>query len=201
MNKYNSYLFLLLSISLIGMVMWGFAIREQMDPANHYLYPVSFLILFIIQCILAYRLMKRSRIVHGFQPLPILAFIILDLYLLVSVSTLKRENEIRNYFAKHENALNKFVDHFQSFGDDTRIHEMKEEMKIERVRHASELLHVEDKKPVVTFNLRMYTCLGYGYGVLYACEDEIEQPKNLGGSPVTKWMKLKDHWFYYSIFD
>ena len=200
MNK-KVYLFLLLSIALLGMVLWGFAIREQMAPNKHYLYPLTFLILFIIQCILAYRIMKRSRIIHGFQPLIILLFIILNMYVLVKVSSLKRENEIRNYFAKNEDSLYNIADHFLSYGDDSQIQEMKHAMRLERVRHTGEAFRRDKKSSEVMVNLRMYTCAGYGYGVIYTCEEEIDRPKNLEASPVTNWLKLKDHWFYYSIFD
>ena len=192
---------IILSIVLYGMVMWGFAIREQLSPDNHYLYPLTFIFLFIILVVVAYRLMKQSGFLKSFQPLSILLFISLNIYLLYSVSSVKREKEIRNYFARNELSLTNIVDHFDSYGDDKRTQEMKDAMKLERVRHSTEIFRRNKKQPPGMINLRMYTCIGYAYGVLYTCDAEIDQPKNLGGSPVTKWLKLKDHWFYYSIFD
>jgi hypothetical protein len=183
------------------MVIWGFAIRKQMAADIHFLYPLMFLILFVIHCVLAYRFMKRSGFIHGFQPLSILIFIVLDMYLLVSVSTIKRENEIRNYFATNEMSLYNIVDHFQSYGDDNKVNEMKREMNIERVRNDDEMFGYENKSPVLMTNVRLYTCVGYAYGFIYACNESIGMPKNLRGSPVTNWLKLKDHWYYYSIFD
>jgi len=192
---------LILSIALYSMVLWGFAIREKMSPEIHYLYPLTFILLFVIQVVVAYRLMKQSRILKSFQPLSILIFISVNIYLLYSISSVKRENEIGNYFLKNENSLNNIAEHFDSYGDDSRTQEMKHEMKIERIRHESQLIHRSFKQLPGMINMRLYTCAGYGYGMIYTCDAEIDQPKNLGGSPVTKWLKLKDHWFYYSIFD
>lgn len=190
MNKKYLYVFVLLSIALIGLEFWGFEIREQMPHAYHYLYPVTFLVLFIVQCVFAYVLMKGSRLINGFQPLSILLFVSLDIYLLFSISSINRENEIRNYFARHETELDRIAFDYLNFCNDQELIEMKEAMNLERVFYREDL-----------FQVRLYTCLGYGYGVLYSGSPDIESPEKLGGSPVSKWLKLKDHWYYYSIFD
>jgi hypothetical protein len=195
------YLFLSSSLILYCMVLWAFAIRELMPAGYHYFYPITFIFLFIIQIFVAYKLMDQIRFVKSFQPLSILLFISLNIYVLNSISSIKRESEIRNYFAKNELSLANIVDHFDSYGDDNRTQEMKDAMNLERVRLSTEMFSHDDKQISRMINLRMYTCVGYAYGVLYTCDEEIERPKNLGGSPVTKWLKLKDHWFYYSIFD
>jgi len=188
MNK--KYLFFILSIALYSLVLWGFPIRLPVPPAYHFLYPLMFLLLFTLQCVFAYTLMKRSRFISGYQPLSMLLFISISIFITYSISSIKRESEIRNYFAKNENALNHLAKYYIQYGDDDSVSKMKQAMKIERLWCKQDI-----------FQAKLYTCLGYGYGVLYAEEANMERPDKLGAIPIKNWLKLKEHWYYYSTFD
>jgi len=201
MNKKGLLLFLLLSIILYSMVFWAFAIREQMPAEFHYFYPLIFIALFLLHNFVANRFIRSFSFLNNLHPLGSLIFFGLNIYFLLSVSSVKREIEIRNYFSRNERSLINIVDHFDSYGDDTRTLELKQQMNLDRVFRRPEYLHNDRTESLNVINMRLYTCAGYGYGILYSCDPEIHQPENLGGSPVTNWLKLKDHWFYYSIFD
>lgn len=201
MNNKRLILFLLVSITIYSMVFWAFVIREHIPAKFHYLYPLIFIFLFVLHNVVANWLIKNFPLLRNIHPLGSLLFFGINIYFLLSVSSVKRENEIRNYFSRNEHSLANIVHHFDSYGDDVRMQELKQEMKLERVFRRAEYLHNDKKDFLNVINMRLYTCAGYGYGVLYSCDPEINQPENLGGSPVTNWMKLKDHWFYYSIFD
>ena len=49
---------------------------------------------------------------------------------------------------------------------------------------------------------KLYTFLGYGYGLIYTDKSELAIPQTSpGGSPIVNWIKIDEHWYYYSYFD
>ena len=181
---------LVITMTLYCLLFWGFAIRLWLPAGYHFLFPLAVVLFFLSFLFFAVQTVRSFQLPSAVTPLLTIGIVVLNFYTFTSLSSVRRESEIKNYFSKNETALTDLVHHFGTNGNDETATVMMRALNLERFEFR------ENK-----FQARLYTCFGYGYGIICADNSEIANPGKLGGSPVTSWIKIKDNWYYYSIFD
>jgi hypothetical protein len=92
---------------------------------------------------------------------------------------------------RNEKELLGLVEHFQNRGGDSTLLAKTNEMNITSFALING-----------NYDFRLYKFLGYGYGLTYTDNLNLDATKvTSGGSPIIKWIKVKEHWYYYSYFD
>lgn len=174
-------------IILYIMVLFGFFIRENIPFEDHYLFPNVFLGFFVLFLFLAPAMVRRLKM----KRFSAFGFIIVNILLLYFNSSIKRGYEASNYVEKNEKELLTLVDQFQNRGVDSTLLAKTKEMNITSFALING-----------NYDFRLYKYLGYGYGLTFT-DSVIMGVPNLAPnkSPIIKWIKVKDHWYYYSYFD
>ena len=175
-------------------VFFGFAIRNSIPAAYHLIYPVLFIISVFISATYLHRTLKENMREKDLRGFTICLVLLVNLFLLYQISSSNREYEIRNCFAKNESSLTSIVNHYKPQKDNFFI-------------SCPEEVNAEYFAKLYGYDVvRLYTCTGYGYELIHSDSANITRPKVAPpgakhGSPVTKWIKLKDHWYYCAFFD
>lgn len=174
-------------IILYIMVLFGFFIREHIPFEYHILFPLLFMIFFVL-FLIRISTMTSFLKMEGFFAV---GFFIVNVLLLYFNSSVKREVEITNYVERHEKELLTMVKEHQQHGEGSTLLAMKNDLNITLF----ELVKGD-------YHFRLYKFLGYGYGLMYTDSLHLEAPKIAHNScPIIKWIKVKEHWYYYSYFD
>ncbi len=169
------------------MVLFGFFIRENIPFEDHYLFNNVFLAIFVLFLFLAPAMVRRLKM----KRFNAFGFIIVNILLLYFNSSIKRGYEASNYVEKNEKELMTLVDQFQNRGEDSILLAKTKEMNITSFALING-----------NYDFRLYRFLGYGYGLTYTDSLNLDAPKvTSGGCPIIKWIKVKEHWYYYSYFD
>ena len=188
-NKFSLKTLFLFSplIILYIMVLFGFFIRENIPFEDHYLFPNVFLGIFVLFLFLAPAMVRKLKM----KRFSAFGFIVVHTLLLYFNSSIKRGYEASNYVEKNEKELLTLVDQFQNRGVDSTLHAKTKEMNITSFALING-----------NYDFRLYKYLGYGYGLTYTDSVNMGAP-NLAPnkSPIIKWIKVKEHWYYYSYFD
>jgi hypothetical protein len=117
-------------------------------------------------------------------------FVCVNVFALYALSSVNRETEVANYIAAHEKNYLEIikaydVNHNNSFIDSALNHV-----------NVCGLYEKDDE-----YHFGLYAFSGYGYRILFTEKPDMKKPSSIGGSPVMKWFKIKEHWYYYSYFD
>ena len=188
-NKFSLKTLLLFSplIILYIMVLFGFFIRENIPFEYHFLFPVLFMVFFVL-------FLVRVSAMTGFLKMEnffAVGFFIVNVLLLYFNSSIKRGYEASNYVEKNEKELLTLVEHFQNHGEDSTLLAMRKDMNITSFDFANGNYHFS-----------LYYDKGYAYGLTYTDSLHLATPEiAYNRSPIIKWIKVKQHWYYYSYFD
>jgi hypothetical protein len=186
----NSLIHLLPLILLYGMVFFSFFIHQQLPCDYQFLYPIVFLSIYIYFLYHTPKLLSRITIPTSTKPFLIFGFILINTVSLYNLSSNNRESEIRNYIKKNEHQLRSFISNHQNHID-LGISETATSLNI-----CAFFPHQNN------YYFKLYTFLGYGYGIIYTDSNTLTKPATSpGGSPIVKWIKIDEHWHYYSYFD
>ncbi len=191
MKNKKEILPVILVILLILYVIFAFQIRTIFRAELIVFLDLIFICLFIF---FAYSFRIYLRTVVSSVPMRfgiIIFTIFLMIFILYRLSSFNRREAASNYFKKHENEFNEIVNCSGSGCD-------KEQLK--NLSVTKDVVNIYKKKNLHV--IKLYGFIGYGYGYIYSDSLTIVQPANSpGGSPIVKWYKVKDHWYYYSFFD
>lgn len=169
------------------MVLFGFFIREHIPFEYHYLFENVFLVIFVLFIFLAPAMVRRLKLKY----FSAFGFIVVNILLLYFNSSIKREYEITNYVERNEKELLALVNYHKQQGEDSTLLAMKNNLNITLFDFGKG-----------NYDFRLYRFLGYGYGLTYTDSLKLNAPKvTSGGCPIIKWIKVKEHWYYYSYFD
>jgi hypothetical protein len=188
-NRFSLKALLLFSplIILYIMVLFGFFIRENIPFEDHFLFPWLFMVFFVLFLVKVSAMTGFLKMENFFA----VGFFIVNVLLLYFNSSIKREYEISHYVERNEKELLAMVNHHQQHGEDSTFHAMRADMNITLVEFVKG-----------NYDFRLYRFLGYGYGLTYTDSLNLNAPKTTsGGCPIIKWIKVKEHWYYYSYFD
>lgn len=187
----NLLINLLPVLLLYSMVLFGFFIHQQLSCEYQFLYPTTFLATYIFFIYLTPKLLQRTNISTAIKPFVVIGFLLANTVSLYFLSSINRESEIRNYIQKNENNLKSFITQYQIYRDDKIVPVLEKDLNI-----CSFFVHNGD------YYFKLYTFLGYGYGLIYTDKSELAIPQTSpGGSPIVNWIKIDEHWYYYSYFD
>ncbi|MBK9638149.1 MAG: hypothetical protein IPO63_10160 [Bacteroidetes bacterium] len=169
------------------MVLFGFSLRQNIPFEYHYLFPIVFLLFFVLFLLLAPAMGRRLKM----KPFYTFGFIVVNVLVLYFNSSIKREYEVTSFVEENEKELLNFVQYFQKNGEDSTLLTNMENMSISSMEYGKGNYHFS-----------LYYNLGYGYGLTYTDSLQLATPKVApNGSPIIKWIKVKEHWYYYSYFD
>ena len=178
-------------VILYCMVLFGFYFQIQLPPNFKFFYPVSFLTIYILFIYLTPKLTHRIKVSNTLKPFAVIGFILANTTALYFLSSIKRESEIQNYIANNQDKLKSIIYLQQNPRNEQAINPILKDLNI-----CSFFKHSEDNY------LKLYTFLGYGYGLIYTDKSELAIPQTSpGGSPIVNWIKIDEHWYYYSYFD
>jgi hypothetical protein len=155
------------------------------------LYPIAFLATYFIFLYITPTVLQRTSISSSAKPFLVIGFILANTVILYKLSSINRESEIRNYIAKNEHQLKSVLTKYQNNPDQKGISETANGLNI-----CAFFPHQNN------YYFKLYTFLGYGYGIIYTDSSKLTKPlTSPGGSPIVKWIKIDEHWYYYSYFD
>jgi hypothetical protein len=178
-------------IILYCLVLFGFYFQIQLPPNFKFFYPVSFVTIYILFIYLTPKLIHRMKVSITLIPFATIGFVLANSTALYFLSSIKRESEIQNYIANNQDKLKSVIYLQQNPRTEQVIDPILNELNI-----CSFFKHTED------YYFKLYYFLGYGYGLIYTDKSEMAIPKTSpGGSPIIKWIKIDEHWYYYSYFD
>lgn len=187
----NLLINLLPVLLLYGMVFFSFFIHQRLSCGYQLLYPIVFLSTYIYFLNQTPKLLRRTTISNSAKPFLIFGFILINTVSLYKLSSIKRESEIRNYITKNEHQLRRFISNHQNQIDHQRVSETVNGLNV-----CAFFPHQNN------YYFKLYTLLGYGYGIIYADSSTLTKPlTSPGGSPIVNWIKIDEHWYYYSYFD
>lgn len=169
------------------MVLFGFFIRQNIPFEEHFMFPLLFMVFFVLFLVKVSAMTGFLKMENFFA----VGFFVVNVLLLYFNSSIKRGYEATNYVEKNEKELLTLVDQFQNRGVDSTLLAKTKEMNITSFALING-----------NYDFRLYKYLGYGYGLTYT-DSVIMGVPNLAPnkSPIIKWIKVKDHWYYYSYFD
>lgn len=178
-------------LCLYAMVLFAFKLQTFIPLNFHDLYLLTFLLLYIAFLFSTQAMMKCIFKTKKDTSLAGVIFVLLNTVGLFYLSSIHRAGEINRYLADHEKGLTDLIHQMKQTGENEKTGALLQENNIYSVSPSSG-----------NYYLTLYRCLGYGYGLTFTDSIEMKKPvKSPGGSPLVKWMKIKEHWYYYSFFD
>jgi hypothetical protein len=170
-------------------VLFAFYFQRSSPMELRFLFPFSVILLFALFVLSACLSINKMSISDLKKLILYFSFIIINTTVLISLSSIKRESEIMDYYAKNKNNYESLIKYYQKNGKDSKFSAMLKDMNIHYFRYANEEYHIG-----------LYSFLGYGYRLIYS-EKTISKPRSPGGSPTQKWFKINKNWYYYSYND
>lgn len=190
-NLREVLLYLLPLLFLYFLVFFSFNIHQLLTCNYQLLYPIAFLATYFIFLFITPTILQRTSFSSSAKPFLIFGFILANTVSLYKLSSINRESEIRNYITKNEHQLNSVLIKHQNNPDHKGISEIANGLNI-----CAFFPHQNN------YYFKLYTFLGYGYGIIYTDSNTLTKPvTSPGGSPIIKWIKLDEHWYYFSYFD
>lgn len=187
----NRHIRLLTHLFSYIMVLFGFSIQIQLPYELKFLYPTTFITFYLTSTFLISKVIQKIHFSTSTKLLITISFVVANTACLYFLSSIKRESEIQQYISKKQSNLKSIIELHLTPGSENAIAPILKELNIRKF-----FQHNDDSY------FSLYSFLGYGYGIIYTDKNEITKPATSpGGSPIIKWIKIDEHWYYYSYFD
>lgn len=176
-------------ILLYILVFFAFYFQQSLSIDLKFLFSISILFLFTLFVLSTILAIIKLNISTVKKIIFIFSFVTISTTILYSLSSIKRESEIKDYFANNKNNIESLINYYQKNGEDSKFSAMLKEMNIPYFRYTNDEYHIG-----------LYSFTSYGYRLMYSEKTNLK-PHSPGGSPTQNWFKINNRWYYYSYFD